>query len=511
MTEPNPEGSQTPESHKPPPEASRVSLARSVLSRKVIPILLAEAGLVFGAWIRVPFFRSFPDSIPTPDTWSYLTGAFGLLQKGHFDLYPQRTPVFPLIVWITLALFKSFAALNVVQGLLTLLSAAAVGFVLRAFGGPWRWPAALAVIFVALHPHVLFWEHFVMTDGSFQAFFVFSLGAAAWAILRPTPRRAAIAGILAAITVLIRPQAMFLTALMVLALAWTGRRLARRKLLLIVIAAIAGPLLLLGGWSARNAAVHGFFGLSDLGPITYFSIAAPWVELESPTLAADKALIAESIRRYRSMPEDPNWVAYNPEGPTVILAQKYASDINRRDEVLNELAREAILHHPMVFLRRGLHSTYLLVTSRVTHASYDFAAALNWENEWKEIAKSSPVDQYRAALNQTRFPMPERDDIYTSEVRPILQWEMPFIQSSLYMVGLAILALPFLRGPRRIATAMVVISIIFIILATGFLAQPAERYLTAIHGSAALAGALAFTGLVERWQERFGRPRTRMI
>ena len=58
---------------------------------------------------------------------------------------------------------------------------------------------------------------------------------------------------------------------------------------------------------------------------------------------------------------------------------------------------------------------------------------------------------------------------------------------------------------------MVVISIIFIILATGFLAQPAERYLTAIHGSAALAGALAFTGLVERWQERFGRPRTRMI
>src|SRR5207244_5843542 len=71
----------------------------------------------------------------------------------------------------------------------------------------------------------------------------------------------------------------------------------------------------------------------------------------------------------------------------------------------------------------GLHSTYLLVTSRVTHASYDFAAALNWENEWKEIAKSSPVDQYRAALNQTRFPMPERDDIYTSEVRPILRSE----------------------------------------------------------------------------------------
>jgi len=495
---------------QPPPAAPR-TLARSLLSWKVVPILVAETGLVLGAWIRVPFFRSFPDSIPTPDTWSYLTGAFGLLQRGHFDLYPQRTPLFPLIVWITLAFFKSFAALNVFQGLLTLISAAVIGFVLRAFGGPWRWPAALAVIFVALHPHIFFWEHFVMTDGSFQAFFVFSLGTAAWATLRPTPRRAAIAGIVAALAVLIRPQAMFLTPVIVLALTWTGRRLARRKLASLVVAAIAGPLLLLGGWSVRNAAVHGFFGLSDLGPITYFSIAAPWVELESQTLADDKALIAESIRRYRSMPEDPNWVAYNPAGPTAILTQKYANDINHRDEVLNELAREAIFHHPMAFLRRGLHSTYLLVTSRVTHASYDFAAALNWENEWQELARSFPVDQYRAALDQTRFPMQERNNIYTGEVRPILEWEMPFIQASLYMLGSAMLALPFLHGPRRIATAMAVISIIFLILATGFLAQPAERYLTAIHGGAALAGALAFTGLVERWQERGGRPRKRQF
>jgi len=483
-----------------------VSLIRTVPWQIVFSSLIALVGLGWGIWLRVLFFHSFPDSIPTPDTWTYVTGVYSLLENGQFDLFSLRTPGFPLLVWLVLFVFKSFAALNIMHSVLTLLSAFAIAYVVRAFGGQWRLPAALAVGFLAVNSHLLFWEHFIMTEGSFQAFFVLALVATALAILRPTSGRAAVAGVLVAVTILIRPQGLFLIPLVLLAIAWAGRGLGRRKLLWLMAATVIGPFLLLGGWSARNAAVHGFFGLSNVGPIVNFGVSARWVDLESPTLAEDKALIADSIRRYRSMPENFNWVAWSPEGPVTLLSKKYADNFVRRDQVLDALAREAILHHPMDFARSRLQNTYLLMTTDTDHGAYVFAASIHWEDSWKYLTdKNLPVNEHRAALDQKRFPMRERAISYNSDLRSALSWEMNFIRISLGLTLLAVLALPFLRGPQRLATAVAVISVILLILTAGFLCEPAERYLSVIHGSAALAGALAVTGLLERWVSRRGK------
>jgi len=69
-----------------------------------------------------------------------------------------------------------------------------------------------------------------------------------------------------------------------------------------------------------------------------------------------------------------------------------------------------------------------------------------------------------------------------------------------------LVALPLLRGPRRLGTALAAISVVLLILTAGFLSVAVERYLAVIHGSAALAGALALTGLLERWLSRAGEP-----
>lgn len=490
----------TENSQNPQKVARRVALAHAVPWQIILSSLLAIAGLGWGIWLRVLFFRSFPDPFSTPDTWSYLTGVYGLLEKGQFDLFSMRTPGFPLLVWLTLVVFKNFAALNVIHGALTLLSALAIALAVRAFGGPWRWPAALAAGFLAVHPHLLFWEHFVMTEGSFQAFFVLALVATTLAILRPTTARAAAAGTLAAIVVLIRPQGIFLIPLMLLALAWVSLRLARRKLFWVLAAAGAGPLILLGGWSARNAAVHGFFGLSNVGPLVNFSVSARWIDLDSPKLAEDKALIADSIRRYRAMPDNFNWVAWSPEGPTTILSRKYGRDIIRRDQVLDALAREAILHHPTAFVVRGLDTTYTLVTGKVSHWGYTFGALIGWDENWNSLSEHFPVNPYRVTLDESRFPVAERERIFENYIRPTLVWETSLIRVSLGAVLLALLTLPLQRGPRRLATAVAAISVALLILTATFFTEPAERYLSVIHGGAALAGALAAVGLLERWR-----------
>jgi len=480
--------------------------------------LLAGGGLVCGLWLRVQFFRSFPDPIPTQDAWGYLTGAFGLLQKGQFDLFAQRTPGFPLIVWLTLTVSGSFAALNIVNGILTFLAGVAVAYVAGVFGGPSQPPAALAFAFVVVHPHILYWEHFLQTEGSFQAFFTLALCAIALAVLRTTPRHAAAAGVLTAIAVLIRPQGMFLTPLMLLAIAWAGRRLGRRKLLWLLVAAGAGPLLLLGGWSARNKVVHGFFGLSNLGPFQAFGVSARWIDLESPLLAEDKALISDSIRRYQTMPENLDFVLYEQDGPGYLIDRKYASDLNRRDEVYSALAREAILHHPVAFVERGLNTTYEMLFFKWAKSKGEFAFrddqgavwfatvehpvefATNalWDQQWDYLDREFSENEYRAARDQATYTIMARRLIFDGYLRPVLAWETPFIRGSLIITLIALLSLPWLRGPRRLVVALSGVSVIMLALTAGFLSWAEQRYLSTLHGGAALMGALAVTGLVER-------------
>jgi hypothetical protein len=480
-------------------------------------------GLAFGLWMRVEFFRSFPDPIPTQDAWGYLTGVFGLLQKGQFDLFAQRTPGFPLIVWLTLIVFGNFAALNIVNGILTFLAGLGVVYVVRVFGGPFRLFAALAFVFVFVHPHILYWEHFLQTEGSFQAIFTLALGAIALAILRTTPRHALAAGVLTAIAVLIRPQAMFLLPLMLLALAWIGRRLGMRKLLWLLVAASAGPLFLLGGWSARNRMVNGFFGLSDNLAPQIFGVSARWIDLESPLLAEDKALISDSIRRYQSMPDDLDFVLYAEDGPGSLIARKYASDPNRRDEVYSALAREAILHHPVAFVKRGLSTTYEMLFFKwakskgqfAFHDDHDavwfatvehpveFSTNSLWDQQWDFLARQFPVNQYRSAQDQANSSIMSRSAIFDGRLRPVLAWETPFIWGSLIMTLIGLLSLPCLSGPRRLVVALTGVSVLLLVLTAGFLSWAEQRYLASLHGSAALMGALAVTGLAERWMPKF--------
>jgi len=436
---PDASGSQPQEENNnqiPPVEGSLVRLVRTIPWPIIIPCLLAAAGLLWGIRLRVLFFRSFPDPLATPDTWSYFAGAYGLLEKGQLDLSSIRPPAFPLLLWLTLAIFKSFAGLNIVHGALTLFSALAIAFAVRAFGGPWRLPAALATFFLAVHPHLIYWEHFVMTEGSFQAFFVLALVATVLTILHPTPGRVVTAGMLTIIAGLIRPQAFFLIPLALFALVCVRRHLGRQKLIGMLALAGAGPLILLGGWVVRSAIVHGSLSPQHLIPLQ---------------------LITQPDR---------------------------------------------MLHQPREFIVIGFKHTYKLVTGRITHEYYSFDELAHYDESWKIIPPSVPVDQYRAALDQIRFPMMPRRLTFANDIRPALAWETVFVRLALAATLLALLALPFLHGPRRLATSVAAISVVMLILTSSFLAGPVERYLSLIHGSAALTGALAVTGLLERWLPR---------
>jgi hypothetical protein len=122
-----------------------------------------------------------------------------------------------------------------------------------------------------------------------------------------------------------------------------------------------------------------------------------------------------------------------------------------------------------------------------------------WNENWEKLSRDFSIDQYRAALNQNRYPTERREAIFDRYILPILPWETTFIRASIGITLIALLSLPWLSGTRRLVVALSALSVILLIFSASFLSSADQRYLSTIHGSAALAGALAVTGLLQRW------------
>ncbi len=113
------------------------------------------------------------------------------------------------------------------------------------------------------------------------------------------------------------------------------------------------------------------------------------------------------------------------------------------------------------------------------------------------------VDQQGPKRERGNYPSKARiSALLTQDVVPIIAWHHVFIRTSLVSVLLALMALPFLSGRLRLTTAWSAVSVVLLVLSAGFLSDAENRYLAAIHGGAILAGALALTGLFERWRKR---------
>ena len=269
----------------------------------------------------------------------------------------------------------------------------------------------------------------------------------------------------------------------------------RRHVLCLSGAALVAPVLLIGGWSLRNAVVHGFFGLTDIGPTVMFGVTARWVDLERPTFLEAKGVIRPYIERYHHMSDNVNWVQYAADGPQAALDRHYQGDKKRLNADLSGLAREVIIYHPIPFVRRGLETTMKTLGSTPDYSSCNYACKKTEDRFWEELNRYFPVDQHRASLNTARYPPKVRAAIFNKRVRPIFTRETFFIRFSLVAVVLTFLLLPALDPQRRLAAGLAALVAVLQAFTAGFFSEPAERYLAALHGPAALGFGLAVPGL----------------
>jgi 4-amino-4-deoxy-L-arabinose transferase-like glycosyltransferase len=230
---------------------------------------VALAIRVLYAWLAAG-----PRALPFSDAAEYDTVAWNLARGTGFSLIGASGPyptafVPPLVPWLTSLVYRVFghhyfAALLLQCAIGALVPLLLAGFTHSIFGGR---AGRLAGWLAALHPLLVFFCGYLLTETTFTAVLLVALTASAAWVKTPRPARALGVGLTWGCAALTRPTALLLPAV-VAAWAWVPLgltmpardRMRHMALLLLGLALVVGP------WTLRNALVlHAFVPVTTGG------------------------------------------------------------------------------------------------------------------------------------------------------------------------------------------------------------------------------------------------------
>ena len=194
---------------------------RLVLAGILLIALTARLALFAAACYRSPDMAT----LHTGDTRSYIEPATSLLKQGEFSDHgvPEliRTPGYPILLTLGIALGHVELITFALQTLLSLVTVAMVYQLTRSFTGS-RPAAVYAGLFLAVEPLSLIYTSYLMAETLFTCLLVLMVAALANYDRRRAWAPLVAAGLLLAAASLVRPVTYYLPPLIALALAGRG-------------------------------------------------------------------------------------------------------------------------------------------------------------------------------------------------------------------------------------------------------------------------------------------------
>ncbi len=228
---------------------------------------LAVFAVALALRVAYAWLAAGPSATPSSDPLEYDTVAWNLARGAGFsfgsgaDTYPTAF-VPPVVPWITSLLYRVvghqfFAALLLQCAIGALVPLLLAALAAATFGGA---VARLAAWLAALHPLLVFFSGYLLTETTFTAALLGAMVASAAWVKTPRPGRALGVGLLWGLAILTRPTALPLPAL-VAAWAWIplGLTLAPRDRVRQVAMLALGVALVVSPWTLRNGAALGAF------------------------------------------------------------------------------------------------------------------------------------------------------------------------------------------------------------------------------------------------------------
>jgi len=228
----------------------------------LIVFLVALAVRVAYVWLAAG-----PGATASSDALTYDTVAWNLARGSGFslgagaDTWPTAF-VPPVVPWLTSLLYRVvghqfFAALLLQCAIGALIPLLLASLASATFGGS---VARIAAWLAALHPLLVFFSGYLLTETTFTAMLLAALVASAAWLKTPRPGRALGVGLVWGFACLTRPTALALPALIAL-WSWSplGLTIAPRDRVRQLAMLALGVVLVIGPWTLRNGAALGAF------------------------------------------------------------------------------------------------------------------------------------------------------------------------------------------------------------------------------------------------------------
>ena len=353
----------------------------------------AAIGLAFAAVIvrLAPLLRSdLSFAFIREDSFWFIQAAEGMRHGCGFARWINgacapaeimRTPGYPLM----LALMPDARFTMVVQDL---MGGVICIFVAWSMWRCWGIGAALIAEFLIAFdlPSIVFADH-VMSEQLFQFMLVLAMAPpllVVSGVLKDSKAFAAtvFSAAMAGGAILVRPIGIPIALLMPIPVLFAA--VPRRTRMAMALTAFAIPMLTVVGWSARNYAVSGYFGISTGGPISlYFFRAAQVVAREN----GDGLLETQgAMGRRLGVGMDR---IYDADVQSAALARR-----------MNRLAEEVLLAHPMEALAMTLENTvYIALFPMRTQVAY-LVGTSGGSAGWGLSAGAPSVTRFRAELGK---------------------------------------------------------------------------------------------------------------
>jgi hypothetical protein len=441
-----------------------------------------------GAAVRALTMVAYAPALLFPDSWGYI--ATGL--TGSFVGLPTVHPVgYPVLIRLLTLPDRSLTELVAFQHLAVLGVGIAIYAALIRSRLP-RWAAAAAAALVLLDGYSITLEQYVMSDTFFTVGMLAALLVIAWPqhgpVQRQSPmvRRAAISGLLIALTSLVREVAPFTIPVVLIYLAWM--RAGWRPLLAFVVSA-ALPLLV---YSALIDHRFHVFGMTATPGWTLYGRVAGFADCSGVTLSHAEQRLCETSAQRASHPSAPDWYIWGPS-PAMRLfhpGTQSIAQIAPTNRVLESFSRTMIVHHPLDFVGATL-SDFLRYFTPGAVPYNDAVSATSLPRSASREA-SSPATQRRDLPGlklHVRSPA-----AFVRAYRGVLHVPRPLLA----LLALAALWAVCVRVPARREIFLLAGSAVMILLGTAATGGFALRYLLPAVPLLAIGGGVAVAQLLAR-------------
>jgi hypothetical protein len=231
-----------------------------------------------------PLARSFP-APTTSDAEDYDWIARNLVNHGQFSISKElplepdtfRTPAYPLFIALFYKLFGTLYAVLVAQALIVFLTAILIFKMAEKIIGD-KWALIPTIIYI-FDPNTMFGASTIFTENLFVPLFISSIYILFFSEIKNRYKKGLFAGILLALTALVRPIALYLPVIIIpsyFLFYWVKSDwVIRRKQIIAMIIFLVAFSATVFPWFLRNKEVSGVWGFASVGTFGLFRENVP--------------------------------------------------------------------------------------------------------------------------------------------------------------------------------------------------------------------------------------------